>query len=77
MSNYTPPPEYEFRSSIERPGGIRVECVITVPQAEAHADILEASELSQMAALRGLNLLLQSQEAAARRAAEDKNQVPF
>lgn len=42
--------EWRFTSTIERPDGMRVEVDITVPEGVATKDVLDQSEIAQMAA---------------------------
>jgi phage portal protein BeeE len=46
------PPEWRFTSTSETPNGIRVEVIITVPEKAAGVDVIELTEVAQMACAR-------------------------
>jgi hypothetical protein len=52
---------YRFSSSITLPGcDIRVDVTITVPERTASNDVIEVSEVAQMAATHAVNILRRS-----------------
>jgi hypothetical protein len=62
------PPEWTFTCNIQQPDGVRAECVIYVPETAEYHDVLEVSEVAQMAAVSALGILRRTRTASKRTA---------